>query len=289
MIPPIASRFLAGTTAPQALDRAHELDERGVGTILNLLGEHYGERAPADEDLQTYRKLVADIGAGDARACISVKPSQVGLEVGAGGGPPTERGRAAFRENAERLVEDAREAGVFVWIDMEDHHTTDATLDVYEALAREHGGGVGVCLQANLRRTPDDLARLADVPGKVRLVKGAYDEPPAVAYQSKAQVNEAYRDLIEQAFEQFDDGVAVGSHDPEMVDHTLALADEYDTGFEIQMLMGVREDAQFDLADDGVEVWQYVPYGDRWKSYFYRRMMERKENVLFAARAILGG
>ena len=287
MIPPIASRFVAGETAAEALDRAHELDERGVGTILNLLGEHYHERGPADEDVDAYRELVADLGAADARACISVKPSQIGLAVGADGDGPTERGRTVFRENAARIVETAREAGVFVWIDMEDHTTTDATLAVYEALAREHGGGVGVCVQANLKRTPDDVDRLADVPGKVRLVKGAYDEPRDIAHEGKARVNEAYRALLEQAFETFDEGVAVGSHDPEMIDLALELGEQHDTGFEIQMLMGVREDAQTELAED-VEVWQYVPYGRRWKSYFYRRVMERKENLLFALRAIVG-
>jgi proline dehydrogenase len=287
MIPPIASRFVAGESAAEAVDRARELDQRGVGAILNLLGEHYHERGPADGDVATYQQLLSDLGETDARACISVKPSQAGLDVGADGDRPTERGREVFRENVARIVETAREEDVLVWLDMEDHPTTDATLSVYEDLAREHGGGVGVCLQANLERTSDDLERLADVPGKVRLVKGAYDEPPEVAYQSKQRVNEAYRGLIEQAFEQFDDGVAVGSHDPEMIDLALELTDEHDTGYEIQMLMGVREDAQFELAADH-DVWQYVPYGRKWKSYFYRRVMERKENLLFAARAIVG-
>jgi proline dehydrogenase len=287
MIPPIASQFVAGESAAEAVERARELDEQGVGTILNLLGEHYHERGPADEDAETYIDLVEDIADSGAKACISVKPSQAGLDVGADGDRPTESGREVFRENVTRVVEAAREAGVFVWIDMEDHPTTDATLDVYEDLAREHGGGVGVCVQANLRRTSEDLERLADVPGKVRLVKGAYDEPKEVAYQSKARVNEAYRDVIRQAFEQFDDGVGIGSHDPEMIDLALELAEEHDTGYEIQMLMGVREEAQFALADEH-EVWQYVPYGSKWMSYFYRRMMERKENLLFAARAVVG-
>jgi proline dehydrogenase len=287
MIPPVASRFLAGETAAQAIDRVRELDERGVGTILNLLGEHYRERGPADEDTEAYLALIEDLAALDAPACISVKPSQAGLDVGADGDRPTERGRVVFRENVGRIVAAARERDVFVWLDMEDHFTTDATLDVYEELARTHGGGVGVCVQANLKRTAEDVHRLADVPGKVRLVKGAYDEPAEIAYREKARVNEAYRDLIRTAFEEYDEGVAVGSHDPEMVDLALELAEEHDTDFEIQMLMGVREDAQFELAEEQA-VWQYVPYGTRWKSYFYRRVLERKENLLFALRAVLG-
>jgi proline dehydrogenase len=277
MIPPIASRFVAGETPAAALDRAQELNDRDVKAILNLLGEHYEDRQPADEDAEAYLRLLEDIEGSGIEACISVKPSQVGLDAG------TE----VFRENVERIVEYAAARDVFVWIDMEDHTTTDATLDAYEELAIAHDGGVGVCVQANLKRTEADLERVADLPGKVRLVKGAYDEPAEIAYKEKAAVNEAYREYLEYMFEHFDGGIAVGSHDPEMINLAEDLYEEYGTDFEIQMLMGVREDAQFELAAE-YEVWQYVPYGDKWLSYFYRRAMERKENLLFALRAVLG-
>jgi proline dehydrogenase len=306
MIPPIASRFLAGESAPVALEHAREMNERDVGVILNLLGEHYHEREPADEDAATYCELLDDIARTDLRACLSVKPSQLGLEVD----------ESVFRENLERVVDRADEHGEFVWIDMEDHTTTDATLDTFEQLARETGGdegwesppdertgsarreapgatretdgSVGVCIQANLRRTREDLERLADVPGKVRLVKGAYDPPADVAYQEKSRVNQEYRDLLEFMFREFDDGIAVGSHDQAMVDLARDLHEEYGTPYEVQMLMGVRENAQAELADE-CEVWQYAPYGRKWASYFYRRVMERKENLTFALRAVVSG
>jgi proline dehydrogenase len=118
-------------------------------------------------------------------------------------------------------------------------------------------------------------------------VKGAYDEPAEIAYKEKAAVNEAYREYLEYMFEQFDGGIAVGSHDPEMIDFAEDLYEEYGTDFEIQMLMGVREDAQYELADE-YDVDQYVPYGGRWLSYFYRRVAERRENLTFALRAVLG-
>jgi proline dehydrogenase len=274
MIPPIASKFVAGESPATALDHARSLNERNVNAILNLLGEHYQEREPADEDAEAYVRLLEDIERSNVSACVSVKPSQVGLDVG----------EHVYRENMERIVDASGDA--FVWMDMEDHETTDATLDIYERLAHEHGGGVGVCVQANLKRTREDLERLADVPGKVRLVKGAYDEPAEIAYKDKERVNEAYRDYLAFMFEEFDGGIAVGSHDPAMIEHAKDLHEEHGTEFEIQMLMGVREDAQYDLAEE-YEVWQYVPYGDKWLSYFYRRVMERKENLLFAARAIL--
>ncbi|NKE34823.1 proline dehydrogenase [Natronococcus sp. JC468] len=277
MIPPVASRFVAGEGPAGALEHVRQLNGRDVKAIVNLLGEHYDDREDVDADAREYRELVEDIARSDLEATISVKPTQIGLDLG----------ERVFRENLEEIVETAADRGVFVWIDMEDHTTTDATLDAYEDLAREHGGGVGVCVQANLKRTRGDVERLADVPGKVRFVKGAYDEPPEIAYTDGAAVNREYEALLEFAFEQFEDGIAVGSHDPAMIERAIELHGEHGTDFEIQMLMGVRNDAQFELAEE-YEVYQYVPYGARWKSYFYRRAMERKENLRFALRAVLG-
>ncbi|WP_207587427.1 proline dehydrogenase family protein [Halomontanus rarus] len=277
MLPPIANRFVAGETSAETIAHVRRLNDRDVKALVNLLGEHYDDRETVAGDVAAYHTLIDDIADDGLEAAVSVKPSQLGLDLG----------ENVFREHLAELVDHAADRGVFVWIDMEDHTTTDVTLDAYEELAREHDGGVGVCVQANLKRTRADVERLAGVPGKVRFVKGAYDEPASIAYTDKADVNRAYRELLEYAFEHFEDGIAVGSHDPAMIDYAIDRHDEHGTPFEIQMLMGVREDAQYDLAEE-YEVWQYVPYGDRWKSYFYRRIMERKENLWFAVRAILG-
>jgi proline dehydrogenase len=169
---------------------------------------------------------------------------------------------------------------------MEDHTTTDATLDAVIENAGRDGADMGIAIQANLKRTGDDLERLAATDVTVRLVKGAYDEPASIAHVDKSRVNEAYKKHLGYLFREFD-RVAVGSHDPNMISVAQRLHDEYGTPYEIQMLMGVREDAQFNLTDDGVRVVQYIPYGSKWAQYFYRRIMERKENLLFAARAIL--
>ena len=277
MLPPVARRFVAGETAPVALDHARRTNADGVGVILNLLGEHYDDRADADANAAAYARLAADIGGLDAR--ISVKPTQLGLDIS----------EAVFRENYRRVVEAAADHDVFVWTDMEDASTTEATIEAVAALAPEFPGRLGVCLQANLRRTREDIARLAEVPAAVRLVKGAYDEPSEIAYTDSAAVDEAFREDLELLFDSHDGGIAVGSHDPAMIDHALALGADTGVDFEVQMLMGVREDAQRRLAERGVEVWQYAPYGSKWLPYFYRRMRERKANVLFAARAVLGG
>jgi proline dehydrogenase len=295
MIPPIASNFVAGETPEAALAHVETLNQRGVAGILNLLGEHYEERPPADADADAYVDLVEAIADRHLDACVSVKPSQIGLDIG----------DDAFEENLARIVEAAGDAasggsdasagseagGTFVWIDMEDHETTDVTLDAFERHATATDGNVGVCVQANLKRTREDLERLADLPGKVRLVKGAYDEPKSIAHREKSRVDEAYRDCLAYMFEAFDDGVAVGSHDPAMIEYARELHAEHGTPYEVQMLMGVREQEQFDLAGDpdvDAEVYQYIPYGSKWFSYFYRRVRERKSNALFALRAVVG-
>ncbi|KAB1188737.1 MULTISPECIES: proline dehydrogenase family protein [Haloferax] len=278
MIPPIANKFVAGETADSAVSRVESLNREGISGILNLLGEHYSDRRGADADAEAYVSLVRDISEADIDGCVSVKPSQIGIDISDG----------VFRENLDRIVEAANDEDVFVWVDMEDHTTTDVTLDAFEELGHQTDGNVGVCVQANLKRTPDDLERLADVPGKVRLVKGAYNEPASVAHKKKSKVDDVYQELLEYMFAEFDDGVAVGSHDPKMLSYARDLHDEYGTSYEIQMLMGVREDAQRELAADDVDVWQYAPYGDKWFQYFYRRVRERKENALFALRAVVG-
>ncbi|WP_017342936.1 proline dehydrogenase family protein [Halorubrum sp. T3] len=292
MIPPIASNFVAGETPEAALAHVEGLNDRGVAGILNLLGEHYEERPPADADADAYVDLVEAIAERDVDACVSVKSSQIGLDIG----------DDVFEENLARIVEAANApsatgsaetgadgTGTFVWIDMEDHETTDVTLDAFERHAVETDGNVGVCVQANLKRTREDLERLAELPGKVRLVKGAYDEPAEISYKKKARVDESYRDCLAYMFEAFDDGVAVGSHDPAMIEYAKELYADHGTPYEVQMLTGVRESAQFELAaEDDVKVYQYIPYGSKWFSYFYRRIRERKSNALFALRAIVG-
>jgi len=278
MIPPIANNFVAGEDPSTAIEHVTSCNSDGVDGILNLLGEHYSKRPPADADTQAYIDLIAALAAADVGGCVSVKPSQIGLDVGVD----------VFEENLASIVEAGQQHDRFVWIDMEDHTTTDVTLDAFETHAIGTDGDVGLCVQANLKRTREDIERLAELPGKIRFVKGAYDEPAEIAHKSKEAVNTAYKELLEFAFREFDDGIAVGSHDPAMIDHAAELHAEYGTDYEVQMLMGVRESAQRELAADGVPTYQYIPYGDKWMSYFYRRLRERKENALFAFRAIVG-
>lgn len=276
MLPPIADRFVAGESIDCAVAHVRSLGDAGIAAIVNHLGEHYDDPADVRADAEEYLRLLERLPATDPPSAISVKPSQLGLGVDEG----------VFRDTLDRIAEGAAETETVLWLDMEDHGTTDATIRAYEALCERYGGGVGICLQANLKRTPDDVARLADTPGTIRLVKGAYDEPADLAHRDRNAVDDAYRDLLHQLFAETAVGIAVATHDDAMIDRALDLGARYDRDYEFQMLMGVREDRQRELAATET-VYQYVPYGSAWASYFYRRVRERRENLGFALRAIL--
>ncbi|AFZ72442.1 proline dehydrogenase family protein [Natronobacterium gregoryi] len=273
MLPPVANRFVAGKTAAEAIDHARRQAKLGIDPMINLLGSHHGDRATAVADAEEYCLLVEDLAAADldGQTAISVKPTQLGLECD----------ETLFRDLLADVIEAAGVHDVFVWLDMEEHTTVDATLDAYEEFARTSDARLGVCLQADLERTLDDLERLADVPGTLRLVKGgAYDRPTGIAYTTDPQVDRAYRRLLERAFETVEGTVAVASHDPAMIECAIDRADG--TDLELQFLMGVRPRAQRTLAAEW-DVRQFVPYGTRWKRWAINRA---KRNVGFTARAV---
>ncbi len=277
MIPPVANRFVAGEDRQEALERAAVLNVRGIRAILNLLGETYSDPATARADVADYHGLIEEIATAELAACIAVKPTQLGLSIR----------RSLFEDHLEELVAHGVDRDVFVWIDMEGSATTNDTLAVFEEIAPSYPAMTGVCLQSNLRRTDEDIDRLQDVPGLIRLVKGAYNEPSSIAYRDKARIDEAYRRHLETLFRNRSYEIAVATHDPEMIRHAMQLHEVHGTPFQFQLLMGVSEARQSELAED-YEVYQYVPYGGRWFSYFTRRMLERSENLRFAVRAILG-
>ncbi|HEV2006050.1 MAG TPA: proline dehydrogenase family protein, partial [Candidatus Limnocylindrales bacterium] len=212
---------------------------------------------------------------------VSVKLSQMGLGLG----------QTVARDNLAHVLVAAAAVGGFVRIDMEDHTTTDATLDLWRQLrpVMAGSGDVGVVIQSALRRSEADVERLLEEGARVRLCKGAYKEPASVAYTEKAEVDGAYIRLMERLLT---DGVlpAIATHDDRMIAHALAFAREHGIGaerFEFQMLFGVRRDLQDRLLGEGWAVRIYVPFGDRWYPYFMRRLAERPANVSFLLRSLL--
>ncbi|RQG98785.1 proline dehydrogenase family protein [Natrarchaeobius oligotrophus] len=272
MLPPVANRFVAGETPAEAIEYARRRSGDGPNAMLNRLGSHHRDLSSVRADADEYVMLVEELARLDGDPAVSVKPTQLGLEIG----------EPLFRTSLEHICERAAGRDVAVWLDMEEHWTVEPTLEVAVDLAREYGG-VGVCIQADLKRSRADLRRLADEPVRVRLVKGgAYDRPDPIAYTDPDRRDRAYRALLSEAFDRLDGGIAVATHDPAMLEHAVELGDRHETAFEIQMLMGVRPTAQRTLADE-YEVREFVPYGPRWKRWAFNRA---RRNLGFAARAV---
>lgn len=276
----VAHRFVAGDTLEEALDAAVELNGRGLRVTLDYLGESVSDRASAGTAVRAYLRSLDAIRESDARSTISLKLTQLGLDMG----------ESLCRENLRRILERARELDTFVRIDMESSRHTEATLRIFEGMWPEFGRRVGVVLQAYLRRSEEDARRMAELGAPVRLCKGAYDEPEEVAYQRRRRVDENFVRLLGILLEGGAD-TAVASHDEAMVsaamEHMERLGMEAGD-VEFQMLYGVRRGFQRRLVDSGHPVRVYVPYGSEWYPYLMRRMAERPANLTLVLRALLG-
>jgi proline dehydrogenase len=278
----VVDRFVAGETLDDALSAVEALAADGVRVTLDHLGEDVTTRTGAEHSRDAYLAALeglARLGLGD-RAEVSVKLSAFGQALPGG--------HDIALELVRPVVEAASAAGTTVTLDMEDHRTVDSTLAVLAELRTRHPG-TGAVLQAMLFRTEDDAKALA-VPGsRVRLVKGAYNEPPEVAHRTRKDVDAAYARCLEILMA--GPGYPmVGSHDPSMVTRAHELAAQHSRAadsWEVQMLYGIRPDEQRRLAAAGTRVRAYVPYGVDWYAYFVRRLAERPANVGFFLRSLL--
>lgn len=272
-----AGQFIAGEEIGDAVRATKSANARGYDGILNLLGEHYKEKAKVESTLRDYQRILDAIEKEKLRATVSIKLSQFGLEFG----------RAYCESMVHPLFDRIRAMDDFLWLDMEGSRFTDDTLAIYEDLHRRHHD-VGVCLQANLKRTPEDLDRMLKIGGKVRLTKGAYREPEEVAHRRRADVDKAYGELLKTLFEN-GDRFAVGTHDGTFVDQAIKLADTHRRIWEFQMLKGVREPLKRELAAKGLRVSEYIPFGPNWLPYFLRRLRERPQNMFTILRSFVQG
>jgi proline dehydrogenase len=274
-----AARFVAGETLDEALAALRRLNEQGLWANTTLLGEGVHDRASTEEVVRAYIEVLDRIAAERLRANVALKLTHLGLEIDE---------ELAFA-NVRALVEHAQDLGGFVRIDMEQSSFVDATLRTYRRLREAGLEAVGTVLQAYLYRTPRDLETLLDLQPNLRLVKGAYLEPATVAYPHKADVDAAYRELLETMLTRAGH-TAVATHDERLIEHAIRFADEHRIGrdrFELQMLYGVRPQLQLDLARRGYKVLVATPYGPEWYPYLMRRLGERPANLLFFLRSAL--
>jgi proline dehydrogenase len=278
----VVNRFVAGETLDDALVAVRTLDGDGNQVTLDHLGEDITTRAEAIQTRDAYLRLLEalePLKLGRA-AEVSMKLSACGQGLPVGG-------HDFAVDTVRPVVEAATAMGTTVTLDMEDHRTVDSTLAALAELRKEHPG-TGAVLQAMLFRTEEDAKALAVTGSRVRLVKGAYNEPPAVAHQKKMDVDAAYARCLEILMA--GPGYPmVGSHDPAMLQRAHELAAQHSRAadsWEIQMLYGIRPDEQRRLAAAGTTVRAYVPYGVDWYAYFMRRLAERPANVGFFLRSL---
>ena len=275
-----AGRFVAGETSAEALAAARALNDAGFRVTLDLLGESVNKPEEAEVATAAYRTSLDEIEESEAVSTISLKLTQLGLDIDED---------FCFR-NILGIVQYAEQLGTFVRIDMESSEHTDRTLRIFHKVFAEHSN-VGIVVQSYLRRSEADIKELVRVGAPVRLCKGAYQEPASVAFQQKTEVDASFIRLMRLLL---DGGAqtAIASHDERMIDATLehvARNGISDDAFELQMLYGVRRDYQRQLVANGLNMRIYVPYGSQWYSYLMRRMAERPANLLFGLRAALGG
>lgn len=285
----VVQRFVAGETTTDAVAAARRLHAAGLKVSCDFLGEDCTSAAQADATVAGYLDLIAALAAAGLAedAELSVKLSAVGQALPAGPQVP-EGGEAYAAAGARKIVEAAYTAGARVTLDMEDHHTVDSTLRVLAGLRSDHPD-VGVAIQAMLLRTPADLAGLTGPGSRVRLVKGAYDEPSSVAVTEPEQVDLAYVRALRMLMA--GQGYPmVGSHDPRLIAIAERLAADNGRGYdswEYQMLYGIRPQEQARLAARGHTVRIYLPYGQDWYGYFTRRLAERPANLMFFLRSFI--
>ncbi len=274
-----AARFVAGETLDQAVAVLRGLNGQGLLTNTTLLGEAVRDTATVRQVVETYLLVLERIHREALQTNIALKLSQLGLDLSED---------EAFA-NVARLVARARELGNFVRIDMEESARVDVTLRIYRRLRAEGLDNVGTVLQSYLYRTPRDLEALLPLGPNLRLVKGAYLEPPDVAFPRKADVDAQYVKLAERML--LDAGfTAIATHDERIIAHVQAFAAKRGIGpaqYEFQMLYGVRPQLQLDLVKQGHRVRVATPYGPEWYYYLMRRLAERPANVLFLARNLL--
>jgi proline dehydrogenase len=275
----VAHRFVAGDHLEDAIQAIKDLNSKGIGGILDLLGEGVTDPAGAAAASAEYGQSIERIDETGIDTTVSIKLTQLGLAFDKG----------ACIDYVRKLAAEAQAIGTRIEIDMEQSEYVVDTLDVYRLLTADYPD-LRIAMQVYLRRTPVDLETLSALKPRVRLVKGAYAEPPEIALQKRKEIDAQYRFLTEWLFERgTDPGIA--THDSALVEHARRVARAKGVGtegFEIQMLYGIRQDYQEELAGSGHRVRAYVPYGTDWYPYLMRRMAERPANLRFFLRALAG-
>jgi len=275
----IAHRFIAGETMDEALAVVRDFESRGMLACLDLLGEGVRDEDEARKAAQSYMELLDCIASHKLKAYISIKLTQLGLDVG----------REACSSNLELILQKAKAVGNFVRIDMESSRYTEGTIRIFEEQLGHYLDHVGIVIQSYLYRSEADVRKLSAYGCNIRLCKGAYMEPASVAFPKKRDVDRNYIKLLELLLTS-PAYTAIATHDSRMINHARRfVADKKIPAakYEFQMLYGVRREYQQEIAREGYKMRVYVPYGRHWAPYYMRRLAERPANVLFIVKNML--
>jgi proline dehydrogenase len=275
----MSRRFVPGEKVDDFLRAAKSANDIELTVTGNYLGEAEHDERTAKDAVAAYLRILDGIIAQDLKGNISVKPTQVGLEIG----------KEFFKGNLRQIMDRAKEHNIFIRWDMESSDWVQATLDPFEELWAEGYRNMGTVLQSYMRRTMEDALRMNELGVRVRLCKGAYAEPPEVAFQDKRKVDQNYID-VSKALLTDGNYPALATHDDEIVETLVDFVRKEgisQESFEFQMLHGVRRDLQKDLRQEGFNVRVYVPFGESWYPYLMRRLAERPANMLFFAGSVI--
>ncbi len=278
----LTTRFVAGDTIEEVIPLIREMNAENCTASFDHLNESVGSTAEAEQEVVEYSNILAKIEETRIRSNVSIKLTQFGLGIDP---------ELAY-QNARKVVEEAHRRGNFVRVDMEDSSVTQPTIDIFKRLRGEFGlDTVGIVLQSYLYRTLADAQELVKLPARIRICKGAYNEPPEVAFPDKKNVDANYVKVMQLLLSS---GIyhGIATHDPKMIDATIDFATREGIGkekYEFQMLYGVRRDLQRQLSRDGFNVRIYVPYGKHWYPYFMRRLAERPANIWFVLKNLAKG
>ena len=278
----LTTRFVAGETIDEAVAAIRELNAERCSASFDHLNESVANPQEAQGEVREYLRILEQIDETGINSNVSIKLTQFGLELDP---------ELAY-QNARTVVAEAARRGNFVRVDMESSAVTQVTIDIFKRLRSEFGlNDVGIVLQSYLRRTYDDAVDLLKLPARIRICKGAYNEPPEVAFPDKHDTDSNYVRVMQLLLKS---GVyhGIATHDPKMIEATIAFMQREGLAkdaFEFQMLYGVRRDLQHKLARDGFNMRVYVPYGKHWYPYFMRRLAERPANIWFVLKNLLKG
>lgn len=272
-----AKRYIAGSERQDAIRAALELNNAGIGAIIDNLGENVKNAAEAGESVEEYLALLDDIKISGADSTVALKLTHLGLDISK---------ELAFK-NAETIIKKAASTGNFARVDMEGSEYTKGTIDLFLELRQKYPN-VGIAIQSCLLKSREDATHIASKGGSIRLVKGAYKEPPDVAFQEKKDVDASFEAIMKELLLS-GTRPAIATHDVRLINEAKRFAAEkglQKDSFDFEMLLGIKRELQKKLAAEGYRVRVYIPYGKNWLPYTIRRLRERKENVWFVLKNI---